>query len=469
MVLAGIAMGAVFGACASLEKFPGDLSTGTAGTAGGGTTTGMGATGGTGGTGGTAGIPECTSDNDAQCQAKPAPPCSKPVCSKEMCATTPDNSLAPTDDGNPCTDDSCVDGVETYTNNTISCGSNAQCEGGECIGCMEDADCPVKTACQTWSCEVHLCVPVNKKTDLFMDPLGDCTIRSCSNMGVLVVAEDLGDIPNPDNKECTKEECLGLGQPASTPQEGQACGAGPTCTNGAAKAQDTCDASGDCVTGGSVDCAPFACDVTSCKPICTGPADCIPAAYCDSSQSKCFDKKVNGTDCATGNECTSTFCAADDLVCCASACTAACKSCNAGGAAGSCGNLAKGVKDKCPDEQVCNGTGSCVTTNGKSVVGAVCMSSDDCCNHMPGNPSECVNGLCRLHVGEVCETSKPHECETNLCDALTHTCQECTTNADCPDMACDIPNKRCYLAAGHTCGTASDCSPGHSCTGNICI
>ena len=439
----------------------------TGATAGSGGTTG---TGGTTKTGGAGGASECTLDD--QCKTKPRPPCMTLVCSSGVCAEAPDDSLSPTDDGNACTTDTCVNGVETYTNNTLPCGNNplvTHCEGGVCTGCMVDTDCDPKTECQTWTCSGdQKCIPTNGPTDLFVDPPGDCMVRSCSDGGVLVVAEDLADIPVSDNNECTKEECLGLGQPSSTPQEGQACGAGPTCMNGEAKAENTCDANGSCLVGGIVDCAPFACDATTCKTTCAGGADCTPAAYCDPGQSKCFNKKSNGTDCAAGNECASTFCAADDLVCCASACTATCKSCNAGGAPGTCGNLASGVKDKCPSGQACNSSGSCVSTNGKSIVGALCVTSADCFNYVGGGPSECVNGLCRLHVGEVCETSKPHECETNLCDALTHTCQECTTNADCPSMTCDIVNKRCYLGTGGTCGAVSDCSPGHNCTNNTC-
>jgi hypothetical protein len=80
----------------------------------------------------------------------------------------------------------------------------------------------------------------------------------------------------------------------------------------------------------------------------------------------------------------------------------------------------------------------------------------------------CVNGLCRLQIGEVCEPNKPHECATNLCDVATHTCQSCANSNDCPLMSCDIANQRCHLGQGQTCGTSADCAPGHPCMNNVC-
>lgn len=148
--------------------------------------------------------------------------------------------------------------------------------------------------------------------------------------------------------------------------------------------------------------------------------ECPPFAYCDPALSLCLSKKGDGSVCNDGNECFSTFCTADDEVCCSTACSAACKSCNVDPMAGTCSNLAKGVIDKCANGLACNDSGSCTGLSGKMAIGQLCSASTECFNYVAGGKEECVNYLCRLHVGEVCDTDKPHECETNLCDALTH-------------------------------------------------
>lgn len=424
-----------------------------------------------GGTVGSGGALACT--KDADCTGVSTGACHRPACSGGMCVGVPDDSLAPMDDGNACTTDTCVNGVETYTNTSGPCGSNppvTHCENGKCTGCVTGADCGPKTECRVWSCSpAGECILTIGPTDQLKDEPKDCTKLSCSDTGVLIKELDTTDGPNDDGNECTKEECVDLGAEGGmavhTPQEGQACGGGPTCSMGTAKEQDTCDAGGVCVTGIQWACTPYECGATACKTSCTGPADCALGGYCDTAQSKCFDKKFPGEACVLPEECFTGFCPADDGVCCNAACGGPCRGCYKDGAPGTCGNLPKGLVDSCGAGQACDGNGVCAGLSGKAAVGQLCIQSIDCFAHAG---TGCVNNLCRLHTGETCDPAKPHECGTNLCDPATHQCKECTQNSDCPSMACNTANKRCYLPAGGICGAAADCSPGHTCMSNAC-
>jgi hypothetical protein len=112
-----------------------------------------------------------------------------------------------------------------------------------------------------------------------------------------------------------------------------------------------------------IPCAPYLCDVDAgrCKSTCDGPADCVGGLPCVSHT--CV-RLLGGPLCATGAECASGFCS--EGVCCNSACTGSCRSCNLAGAIGTCQPVPAGAPDPhgaCPGGSVCGGDGSCDSTS----------------------------------------------------------------------------------------------------------
>src|SRR5262249_38886419 len=100
-------------------------------------------------------------------------------------------ACTPVDDGNPCTDDVCTDGVPAHPPSAagISCSAGAmRCDGqGACVECLATADCAgTDDACQTRACvkgkcSVDLAPPGAKCDD------GDtCTVGDGCQAGVCV-------------------------------------------------------------------------------------------------------------------------------------------------------------------------------------------------------------------------------------------------------------------------------------------
>ncbi|MCA9621945.1 MAG: hypothetical protein KC731_23130 [Myxococcales bacterium] len=68
----------------------------------------------------------------------------------------------------------------------------------------------------------------------------------------------------------------------------------------------------------------------------------------------------NGYECTSDDDCNSGYCV--DLVCCASECEPACRACNVSGLEGSCNPLPPGFDPEAGCLGVCDGLGSCATT-----------------------------------------------------------------------------------------------------------
>ena len=117
----------------------------------------------------------------------------------------------------------------------------------------------------------------------------------------------------------------------------------------------------------------------------------------------------------------------------------------------------------CTQDSDCPGTNACNENTGHCYLaaGEVCGAGIDCLS------GDCTRGLCRLPTGAFCDPAKPEGCRSNLCDPITHTCKECSSNSDCPVMACDMTEKRCFLGMGDVCGTAADCTS-HNCQNHVC-
>lgn len=321
------------------------------------------------------------------------------------------------------------------------------------LACDADDDCPPPGPCEVWQCAATgLCAVTHGATPLLDDPPGDCQTRTCTADGTLVEQEALTDLPPDDGNPCTLEGCSPEGQPiVDLAPPGEPCGVAPTCSNGVATSQSSCDGAGVCLAGQQMLCAPYACDAATggCKTACTVATeaeDCLQG-YCDSGF--CLSTKGPGEPCSAPGECFTSFCV--DGVCCTSPCDGACTTCNLfGGSPGTCASLPLGIQDSCSATQACNG-GACVPLLAKKYVGQPCTTNNDCLNN------NCYQGLCRLPNGEDCSAIQDAaDCQSNLCKSGA--CQPCTSADDCGGNVC--VNGRCTLPSGAHCGTDIDCLSG---------
>jgi hypothetical protein len=142
-------------------------------------------------------------------------------------------------------------------------------------------------------------------------------------------------------------------------------------------------------------------------------------------------KKGLGIDCAAGSECGSGVCAFG--VCCNSACSGSCNSCNQAGSEGTCKPLPSGT--------ACGGAASC---SGNTLVKAAT------CNGA---------GTCATGASVACN---PYLCQTDHCTTSCATDGDCNTNAYCAAAQC-----RTKQIDGGVCSRAGECASG-SCGGRCC-
>jgi hypothetical protein len=149
-------------------------------------------------------------------------------------------------------------------------------------------------------------------------------------------------------------------------------------------------------------------------------------------------KRPSGMPCAAPGDCATGFCV--DGVCCATACTERCFTCNRAGAVGSCTAVPTGDDPR----------NECVAT------AVITCGSDGTCDG---------NGACRLFAANTeCEpggcSGTTMEKSARLCDG-NGVCQAATTRG-CTAATCQ--NGSC----GSACTTSSTCLPGFFCDANVC-
>ena len=171
--------------------------------------------------------------------------------------------------------------------------------------------------------------------------------------------------------------------------------------------------------------------------------------------------------CACGAECASGFCV--DGVCCNSACTETCKSCNTVSAPGTCSFVATGDPPRSPE--VCPKTA--VSTCG---LDGTCDGKGDCRAYVLG--SVCQAGSCQgasVGGGRVCDgagscvAGPTTICAPFGCDAATNACiTRCSSDSDCaPNIKC--VNGSCgKRSTGAVCNEASQCASGYCVDGFCC-
>jgi hypothetical protein len=181
----------------------------------------------------------------------------------------------------------------------------------------------------------------------------DCpTVTICSTMKC-IDGSCVSDFV-PAGLQCNDTNvCDGAGSCVSCVTDSDCKGSNPTCVNNA------CISCNDGIKNGSetsVDCGGSKCDP-------------CPA----------------GTPCSSNNDCDENLDCVDG-VCCESACTTACKSCNQTGKVGICEALPKGTEDPgiCDMTKACGGAGfGCLLKDGQP-----CMQNSQCLG------GSCFSGIC---------------------------------------------------------------------------
>jgi len=353
----------------------------------GGSTAGSGGSAGTGGGGGTV---ACTSAST--CPGGPDGPCQRKTCDNNFCGlelTAAGTALAtqtpgdchrkvcdgvgnemeaifdgdpPADDGNACTDETCVSGLPSHPPEPArtACtgpGGAMLCNGSSsapaCVVCVAASDCPgTDSICQQRVCgNQNTCGFSNATAGTAAEPdaTGNCQKAVCNSTGGVTSTADNNDVPMDDGNPCTSEVCTSGAPEHPAKQDGTACTA----------------------AGGGTVCASGAC------------VQCLTADNCPGSDTLCRQRT-----CATDHTC--------------------------GAMNAPAGTAAE--PDNVPNCQkaVCNGSGgvtSAVDNTDKPDDGDPC-TKDICTNGTPSNPDLPAGALCASDGSKACDAA-------GACNTLT--------------------------------------------------
>lgn len=298
------------------------------------------------------------------------------------------------DDGNPCTEDTCVGGTEQHTpapgiecsleNNVGKCDDKGRCvlecemDPSKCR-CNIDTQCPAKDDCGEWKCNMASgnCErqPANENQAIPKQTAGDCVTVVCKSGEYFNQPEAMD--AKPTTGDCVLYECS---NGASLPK---AADVGSSCSTGTCTAPNVCCSSGNVC----VDCLSAA-DYAACGDNC-------PVKMCDG------ETTIGSAGCKSGF--------AADGVCCDSACTDVCKACNVMGSKGMCSDVAyyEQELDGCNLVMaggVCDGKGQCLKVAGRPCQDDANCLSNKCnmttlkCLGAPGEfctlGTDCASGTC---------------------------------------------------------------------------
>jgi len=344
------------------------------------------------------------------------------------------------DDGDPCTDEVCADGVCEYAPNAASCDDDDACTAGDV-------------------CAQGACAGTPKECD----DGNDCTADSC----------------NPDDGECIHDAPAADGQQCD---DGNACTGPDACAGGSCfgellpldeipTGQCLCEEDTDCdplddanICNGTLYCAKEGEDPGLCQIAPDTVLDCDDGIMCTGDQCDPVGGCVNDPDdgmCNDQVDCTGDSCnpetgcenVADDALCNDLIdCTADVCDPEAG-----CAHL--------PDDVVCDDANVCTDDMCTGQVGCENKPYEDGtpCGE-PGGGDTCQNGLC---------TCVP-DCEGKVCgdDGCGGTCGECCgpqsvcIDGQCPcQPVCEL--KEC--GPDGCCGSCGECDWTQDCVEGICV
>ena len=425
---------------------------------------------------------------------------------------------APSDDGVPCGEGSCVDGVLTsglVCDGSYSClpgDGSGPCPGGlTCLdakscraACTADAHCmagrfcldgecldkrpngqPCASdgACGSGHCENGYCCDFGKCCGAGGE---GCAPGLCSGLQYLSaeVCSPAFQCDGASTEECAgTDPCLEYGcsaQDGCTTQPapgGTVCGAA-ACAGASLTPAAVCDDDGACAEPGpAAPCADgFVCESpTLCAAACTDSAMCQAGYYCVGGV--CAAKRGDGEGCAADAECSSSYCSngaccqndGTDPLCCGPA-----VGCPTGGCAAlvfTPDSVCDALKSACtsPAPEACDGENPCVDY--ACDVAAGCTTAPVAPGTTCGEPS-CAGDVLTpapLCVGQSCTPTEPQLCaggltclDTGSCRATCAAQEHCQVGWYCDGQGCAPKHSN-----GAACAAGVECSSGY-CEGGIC-
>jgi len=386
--------------------------------------------------------------------------------------------------------------------NGASCTANRECTSSQCWDsvCCDKAcggSCEACSGAKKGSGVDGVCAPVAAGSD----PKSACA-------------------PDPGYPTSCKADgfCDGAGACRTYAIKGTACGA-TKCEAGKVSGL-TCDTGGNCLSGTTVECEPYACGATACKTTCANDGDCTANAFC-TSVSTCAPKKANGQACTAGKECTSANCV--DGVCCNGTCLQQCEACNQLGSEGTCvpikgaprtarpackgdpalcGGACDGIKanecayapattecgSKCSAgievKSLCDGAGTCAVGTPRTCGAYGCDADKACKTSCTGNGDcgdkyGCVDGKCVPAQSRCSDDEsksigfdgKETACGSYRCDPALGACRkECTATTECtPGMVCNVGTRQCEPPTSAADESDGGCAYGGRSSGSLFI
>ena len=399
-------------------------------------------------------------------------------------------------DSNPCTDDTCKDGVGcVHLANAVTCDDASACTLSDvctstvCTGIAPD--CDDKNPCTTDGCDLATGCTYTTLDSVPCEDGNLCTSGDTCVSGVCKNSPTNCD----DNNVCTADSCEAGSGCVHTHVTGD-CSDGNACTD-----KDACD-QGKCVSGAATNCEDNEiCTTDSCNTE-TGCVHDTNDLGCDDAN-KCttVDTCAGGTcggstplDCDDKNPCTTDSCAAltgcvhenlvkttcdDGQVCSIN------DVCNDGVCSGSVNGCSDGnpcTNDTCVDGAGCSNpanTAACddgnACTTGDVCAGTQCVGggatncddgeacTSDACDPSAGCFHTNLDGVCTdgnpCTGGDACAGGKCVSAGATDCDDLNQcTTDSCSTASGCVHAATD----------GATCNDGSACTTSDTCVGTVC-
>ncbi len=341
------------------------------------------------------------------------------------------NTDVPADDGNQCTQQTCVAGAPSFPPAAVNTACNQNggsfCSAaGACVSCNAPSQCPgTDSECQTRTCNSNVCGVANAVagTVTAAQVAGDCKENRCDGAGAIIAANQDGDVPGDDGNQCTAQVCAG-GAPSfpSVPVD-TACN-----QNGGV----VCNSTANCVA-------------------------CNTATQCPGVDTECKTRTCNSGACGTNNTAAGTPTSAQTL-------------------------------GDCKVNQ-CDGAGNIVAVNASADApaddGNQC-TNEVCTSGVPSHPAKPMDSACNQNGGSFCTATgscvgcnvatqcpgTDTECQTRTCSGNTcganntaaGTVVAAQTAGDCKQAQCD--GAGAIASVNDNADAPAD--DGNQCTSEVC-